>query len=481
MKRVVCTAVLVAAAVAAPPSHASSHREAPNIMLDPSADNTDTYAFTAKDAPDALTVVANWVPGGNPANGPNFFRFDDRARYYINFDNTGDGKPDIRDRYRFHTVFSNTSYLYAQPGVESFEDPKLQTRQTYSIVREQLRNGKRVSQRTLARGLPVAPSNTGPKTFPNYTAVADQAIKMVGRDKLFVGQRNDAFFIDLGNAFDNINERQGPLGNTGGGVDTQSGTSIQTITAQIPEEELTRDHKRVSGPDASDAVVGVWASTERKALEVTNKRYNNNRRSRGKWVQVSRLGNPLVNELFVPAGLKDAFNAHRPSSDNRRIRRFILDPELARQLNTLVPTGLGAPESNRDDLVKVFLTGMPGLNQFKGQSTPADTLKINLGIPPAQTPNRFGVLGGDNAGFPNGRRLEDDATDIVVQLAAGFFKNNPRPLGDGVDQDDQAFLDTFPYQSVPNNGFANPVSDRTEPAHAPFAPGNNPPTPIGPR
>lgn len=481
MKKFVIGAALLASAVAAPSALASSHREAPNIMLDPSADDTDTYAFTARDAPDALTVVANWVPGGNPANGPNFFRFDDRARYFINIDNTGDGKPDIRDRYRFRTIFSNTSYSYAQPGVTSFEDPKLQTRQTYSITREKLRNGKRVSQRRIAAGLPVAPSNTGPKTFPDYNAVANQAIKTVGRDKVFVGQRNDAFFIDLGAAFDNINERQGPFGNTGGGIDTQAGTSIQTITVQLPEEEVTRDHKRVSGPDAANAVVGVWASTERRRIEVTNTRYSSNRGSRGKWVQVSRLGNPLVNELFVPAGLKDAFNAHQPASDNRRIRRFITEPELARQLNTLAPGGLGAPENDRDDLVEVFLTGMPGLNQFKGKSTPADTLKLNLGVPPAQTPNRFGVLGGDNAGFPNGRRLEDDATDIVVELAAGFFKNNPRPLGDGVDQDDQAFLTTFPYQSVPNNGFDNPVSDRTEPTHAPFAPGNNPPTPIGPR
>jgi hypothetical protein len=481
MKRLSLAAVALAAAVAVPLSLGSSHRESPNIMLDPAADNTDTYAFVTKDAPDALTVVANWVPGGNPANGPNFFRFDDRARYYISIDNTGDGKADIRYRYVFRTTVSSRSYRQAAAGVESIDDPKLLQKQKYDIVRETFANGKPTGEKTLATDLPVAPSNAGPRTFPNYDKVANEAIKTVGRGKVFAGQRDDAFFIDLGAAFDNVNVRQ-LAGNTGGGLDTQADTSIETITMQVPKSEVTRDGQPVAGPDAANATVGVWASTERRKIEVTNARFDSNTRSRGKWVQVSRLGTPLLNELFVPAALKDNFNATTPDKDDARIKRFVLEPEFAKQINGLAPTGLGAPEKDRTDLVQAILTGIPGLNQIdKANPTPTDTLKINLGIPPAQTPNRFGVLGGDMAGFPNGRRLEDDATDIYVQLAGGFLKGNKLPAGDGVDQNDKPFLETFPYQASPSDGFNQKPSRRVEPTHAPSLPGNDPPIPIGPR
>jgi hypothetical protein len=480
MKKLTIAAVLLAAAIAVPLGIGSSHREAPNIMLDPTADNTDTYAFTANDAPDALTVVANWVPELNPANGPNFFRFDDKARYYISIDNTGDGKADIRYRFTFTTTFNQNSFRYADPGVESFDDPRLFQKARYTVIREEHTDGRMTGERTIATGLPVAPSNTGPKTFPDYNRVANEAIQTVGSTKFFAGQRNDPFFIDLGAVFDNLNVRLG-TGNTGGGVDSQSGTVIQTITMQIPEAEATRDGQPVSGPDAANATVGVWASTERRKLEVTNAKFDNNARSRGSWVQASRLGTPLINELFVPTGFKDQYNRTRPDVDDDRFKRFLLTPEFAKNINDLAPGGLGAPESDRTDLVQALFTGLPGLNQIGGENRPADTLKLNMGVPPSQTPNRFGVIGGDNAGFPNGRRLEDDVVDIYVQLAAGFMKGNRQPLGDGVDQDDVAFLDTFPYQAAPTSGFDQAVSERDEPEHAPTPPGNNPPTPIGPR
>jgi len=482
MKKLSLAAVGLAAAIAVPLSLGSSHREAPNIMLDPAADNTDTYAFTAKDAPDALTVVANWVPGGNPANGPNFFRFDDRARYYISIDNTGDGKADIRYRYVFKTVVSSTSYRQALPGVDSFEDPKLLQKQTYSIVRETFTDGKSTGEKQIADGLPVAPSNSGPKSFPDYAKVAAAANRTVGSSKYFAGQRDDAFFVDLGTAFDNVNIRVA-TGNTGGGTDTQAGTSIQTITMQVPEADVTRDGKPVSGPDAANAVVGVWSSTERRKIEVTNSDFDSSKKSRGSWVQVSRLGTPLVNELFVPARFKDSFNRRRPDSDDRLIKKYILEPEFAKQINTgQAPVGLGAPEKDRTDLVQAILQGIPDLNQIdKAKATPADTLKINLGTMPTQTPNRFGVIGGDNAGFPNGRRLEDDVVDIYVQLVGGFLKGNKLPAGDGVDQNDKPFLDTFPYQAAPTSGFEQSVGNRKEPLHAPTLPGNDPSLPIGPR
>ncbi len=488
-------AVLVAALVAVSLSSGSSHREAPNIMLDPTADNTDTYAFTANDAPGSLTVVANWVPGGNPANGPNFFRFDDRARYYINIDNTGDGKADIRYRFVFKTKVSNSSYRQSLPGVRSFGDDRLLQSQRYSIVRENYKNGKPTGEQKIATDLPAAPSNSGPKSFPNYNKVANEAIRVIGNAKYFAGQRDDAFFIDLGTAFDNLNIRL-LTGSTGGGTDTQADTSIQTITMQVPESDVTRDSKPVAGPDADNATVGVWASTDRRKLQVTNARFDTNKGARGGWVQVSRLGTPLVNELFVPTGSKDAYNKSRPDTDNARIKKFLLTPEFARQINNLtgellrnetglpldIPIKLNVPERDRTDLVEAFLTGMPGLNQIdKSNPVAADTLKINMGIPPARTPNRFGVLGGDRAGFPNGRRLEDDATDIFVQLLGGFFKDNKLSAGDGVDQNDKPFLDTFPYQASPTSGFEQRVGRRIEPPHLPTPAGNDPQIPIVPQ
>ncbi len=207
----------------------------------------------------------------------------------------------------FKTTVSNESYRQALPGVQSFDDSKLQQTQRYDIVRETFTDGRPSGEKTLATNLPVAPSNAGPKTFPNYNKVANEAIKTVGNGKFFAGQRDDAFFIDLGAAFDNINLRLG-TGNTGGGLDTQADTSIQTITMQVPKSEVTRDGKPVSGMDAPNATVGVWASTERRKIEVTNSRFDFNQKSRGAWVQVSRLGTPLLNELFVPAGLKDKFS-----------------------------------------------------------------------------------------------------------------------------------------------------------------------------
>jgi len=265
---------------------------------------------------------------------------------------------------------------------------------------------------------------------------------------------------------------------------------------QVPESDVTRDQKPVSGPDAENATVGVWASTERRKLQVTNARFDSNSGSRGSWVQVSRLANPLVNELFTPAGLKDAYNKSRPDTDDARIKKFMLTPEFAKQINALpaelltnelgvpikLPIKLNAPEIDRQDLVEVFLTGMPGLNQIdKSNPVGADTLKINMGVPPARTPNRFGVIGNDRAGFPNGRRLEDDTVDIFVQLVGGFLKGKKLSAGDGVDQNDKPLLDTFPYQAMPTSGFEQAVGRRVEPPHLPTPAGNDPKLPIVPQ
>src|SRR5215204_5562956 len=272
-------AAVLAAAIAVPLGFGSSHREAPNIALDPAADNTDVYAYTANDAPKALTIAADWIPGQVPANGPNFFRFDDRANYYVNIDNTGDGVADIRYQFRFKTDVRNpNSFLYAGPGTEDFDDPGLNVVQHYDLVKETLKRGKVKKETTVAEGLPVAPPNIGPKTFPDYQNFIRQSIrKLDNGTKVFVGSRDDPFFVDLGATFDAINVREG-TGNEGQG--------------------------------ASNAVVGVWSTTERRRLEVQNANADSGsprkvRGKRNKFVQVSRLGNPLVNEVIIPLGKKD--------------------------------------------------------------------------------------------------------------------------------------------------------------------------------
>jgi hypothetical protein len=491
VRKLSIVAALAAMAIAVPLGIGSSHREAPLTALDPTADDTDVYAFTPKNDPttrrneeDRLTVVANWIPFEDPAGGPNFYRFDDRAHYYINLDNNGDGRADVRYEFKFKTHVRNpNSFLYAAPQVTSINDPDQNVYQTYDIVREgpigahESRRGHRHKRHharkhhrrhhrgrgrhgrgrasdnprevVIARDYPVAPNNVGPKTIPDYNAVANQAIKDVhfpgDVGKVFVGQRDDPFFVDLGATFDAINlEARASTGSK----DDLAGYSVHSIVLQIPEEDITRDGDEVSSPSDPDAVVGVWASTERKRLQVTT---SGDDEGSGDWVQVSRLGNPLVNEVVIPLGKKDLFNHSKPA-DDAQFASYVLNPELAKLLNALF--GLHVKETGRTDIVQALLQGIPGLNRQSGK--PVDTLKVNLGTPPAAAPNPLGVLGGDVAGFPNGRRLTDDVVDIELRVVAGILLPPPdqvtAPLGDGVGQNDKPFSDKFPYLAPPTSG-----------------------------
>jgi uncharacterized protein DUF4331 len=457
-------AAIGAGALAVTLSSGSSHREAPLSSVDPTADDTDVYAFKAADAPNALTIVANWIPFEDPAGGPNFYRFDDRAAYYLNVDNTGDGRPD------------ESSFLYALPGVTSIRDPKLNVQQTYSVVRETYSDGRETAHTVLGTDLPVAPNNVGPKTFPNYAAVAGAAVRRLdGGGRVFVGQADDPFFVDLGTTFDAINIRKG-TGNEGGGKDDLAGYNVHSVVLQVPEAEVTRDRQPVSGPKAPNAVVGVWASTNRERVAVSaapgfgpSTKMLRDEGAEGQdegEVQVSRLGNPLVNEVVIPLGQKDRFNATQPSDDLKNFGKYVLSPQLAKVINVLFP-GLNVPETNRTDIVQALLTGIPGLTQIRPGAPPTDTLKINLGVPPNPKPSRFGVIGGDTQGFPNGRRLADDVTDIELRVIGGFLKGNKLPLGDGVDQNDVPFRATFPYVAAPKAGFDSQLK-RSEPEHAPI-------------
>ncbi len=489
MKRLAIVAALLAIGVAVPLSIGSSHREAPLTSIDPTGDDTDVYAFTAPDAQHSLTVVANWVPFEDPAGGPNFYKFDPKARYYINVDNSGDGRPDVRYRFRFKDhVRNDQSFLYAFPGVKSIDDPNLNVYQTYDVDRlvygkggrwyakearsskagkhrkgkhrkNKHRNGKYKlrNSREILEDAFVAPNNVGPKTFPEppegpgYEGVATQAVTgLPSGGKVFAGQRDDPFFVDLGATFDAINiDKPGRQGKV---VDDLAGYGVHSIVLQVPEAHVTKDGEQVDSDNDKNAVVGVWASTERKRVQVYGSGSDNDDDGRGDWVQVSRLANPLVNEVVIPLGLKDRFNGTQPA-DDAQYAKYVLQPELAKLFNALF--NLGVKETDRTDIVLALLQGIPGLNQQTGK--PVDTLKLNLGTNPADNPDRLGVLAGDNAGFPNGRRLTDDVVDIELRVVAGALIGNDIALGDGPIENDKPFSSRFPYLPSTNSGFNSQI------------------------
>ena len=464
---------VAATALVAVLSTGSSHREAPGSTKDPEADWTDVYAFTAKPTPRSVTIVANLDPFQLPQGGPNYnATLDPQARYYINIDNTGDGAADIRYRFTFDDRFRGTAskgYPNALPTVDEVNDPDLNLVQRYEVVEERFdKKGKRTSARKVVRGGRVAPGNLGPKTMPNYAAVAASALKKIKfGGRIFVGARDDPFFIDLGGTFDSVNICRG-TGNEGGCRDDLAGFNVNSIVMELPEARVTRDRKSVTGPSDPEAVVGVWASTERQRLEVTDKVRKTHssdvdRRSGTDWVQVNRLGNPLVNELVVPLKAKDKFNSTKPK-DDKQYAKAVLNPFPAAALNQLFK--LGIKETGRKDIVTALLTGVPGVTQIGKHPAPADTLKINLGVPPSDTENRFGVIGGDKAGFPNGRRLGDDVVDITLRVVGGYLIGKKLPLGDGVDRNDRPFGPTFPYVAEPQPGDSVQFT-RREPVHPP--------------
>jgi hypothetical protein len=480
-KLLIALAALTAAALAATLGFGSSHREAPGILKDPTADNTDVWAFTAPDAPGSLTVVANWIPLADPAGGPNFYPLDENARYYVKIDNTGDGYEDVAYRWKFKTRFRNpNSFLYAAPTVDSVNDPDVNLVQTYDLYKETYNKNRRlVSVKRIAHNAPVVPDNVGPKTMPNFAQVeAGGVTRLKGGGKTIVAPADDAFFVDLGSIFDGVNiDKPGRpmigLGNQGGGKDDVAGYNTKSFVLQVPESEVTRDGKQVADMKAGNAVVGVWSTTERKRGSVlassVQRGGKRGKRSHDRWVQVSRLGNPLINEVIIPIGKKDKFNATSPADDAKNFGKFALNPEPARILNALF--NLGVKETNRTDIVQALLTGVPGLTQIGKNPAAADTLKLNLGVAPAANPNRFGVLAGDVAGFPNGRRLIDDVVDIELRVIAGALLPADQggkqiPLGDGVDQNDKPFRSQFPYVALANDGF-NSQLKRIEPQHAP--------------
>ena len=462
MRRSFIHPLAVLALVAMPAAAlASSHSEAPGTSKDRLADDTDLYAWVAKDAPGAVTFVGNWVPLIEPNSGPNFVSFDDDVTYYINVDNVGDAKKHIRFEFKFHTTRqTGATFLYNTGQVTSLDDPDLNVRQTYTLTRIDVVGG--VEQETvLGTGLPVAPAFVGPVSMPHYAALAQSAIRTLpGGYKVFVGPRDDPFFVDLAAVFDLLTIRK-PPGNKGKGVDGLGGFDVMSIVLQVPKGKLTKDGQAPSVA-ANNHIIGIWDTAERLMNRTLNA--DGTVSNSGPEVQVSRLGMPLVNEIVIPLQDKDKFNHSEPVNDLTNFAGYVVDPEPARLLKLLY--GINAPPSPRNDLVAVFATGVAGLNQPAGV-TPGEMLRLNMTIPAASEPKRLGVLAGDLAGFPNGRRLGDDIVDIELRVVAGVLVNgfNVAPnnqLGDGIDANDLPFLPYFPYVAPPHNPFDHthhPVQD----------------------
>jgi hypothetical protein len=429
--------------------HASSHREAPLISQDPNADNTDVYSFVSPRNSDRVTLISNFIPLQAPQAGPNYYRFDDNVLYEIMVDNDADAVEDITFQFRFRTETRNVNtFLYNTGPVTSLNDADLNVRQFYSVTRI---DGPRRRGRgeVIADNLPVAPANVGVRSFPDYAAVAAEAVRQLpNNSQVFAGPRDEGFYVDVGGVFDLL----GVPPADASVVDGLAGANVSSIALEVPIDSLTRDGLRPSGAASANAVIGVWSTASRPS--VTSR--NNGRESHSsRYVQVSRLGQPLVNELVIPRSTKDAFNALEPPEDAAALP-FVLDPEPARLLRLLF--GLNVPSAPRNDLVTIFLQGIPGLNQPPAV-TPSEMQRLNVAIAPSANPNPLGVLGGDAAGFPNGRRVGDDVVDIALRVMAGATPLTPSfnsginaQLGDGVNANDVPYLTVFPYLGLPHPG-----------------------------
>ncbi|MEO8666231.1 MAG: DUF4331 family protein [Ignavibacteria bacterium] len=449
---------------------ASSHREAPIISTDPVADNTDVYAFRPADDPGNICIIASYNPLEEPAGGPNFHKFGTDVLYEIKIDNVGDRIDHISYQFEFTDIVANgNTFLYNTGEVTTFEDVNLNVKQTYKVKR--LVNG--VIQWTSA-DMPVPPcyvggnghsdpNYAGPPSMSNYGALMMNSVKDLPSSggKVFCGPTDDAFFVDLGAAFDLLKIRPGAPGNAGGGKDALAGYNVHSICIKVPIGQVTRNGSPNPAATDSNAIVGVWATASRKTTTVINN--DGTRTGSGAWVYVSRLGMPLVNEVVLPLSQKDKWNASIPVNDAQFLN-YVTNPELAGIINTLYPITDDIPTSGRNDLVAVFLTGVSGLTQRPQDArTPSEQLRINLGIAPVpfDNENRLGVIAGDNAGFPNGRRLKDDVIDIALRVVGGVLLGPPfstgvnAQLGDGVQRNDKPFQTTFPYLAAPSEGYAN--------------------------
>jgi hypothetical protein len=447
----------------------SSHREAPEMAKDPVADSTDLYAFVSPDRPDTVTLIANYIPLQAPDGGPNFNEFGDDVAYDINISNKGKGEADIVYRFRFHTKIRDTkTFLYNVGQIKGIHDTTWNRPQFYSLTR--IEGGK---TRTLAHHLACPPVNIGPRSTPNYAHLATQAVHKVGKRRVFAGQRADAFHVDLGSIFDLGALRPFqhlhliPSADAVGRNSLQ-GFNVHSIVLQVPISEVTRNGTVPTNPKKPGAVIGVWTSASRRKSRMFDKsagKYVGH----GPWEQVSRMGNPLFNEVLTPMARKDEWNADHPKGD-AQYAKFVNHPELGRLLPVLYPgvfPHLAGYHKARADLNAILLTGIPsgivsGFQNYTGK-VESDMLRLNVAIPPAGSPNSLGLIGGDPAGYPNGRRVEDDVVTIELRAVAGVTIPLVDPsftpdgaagaVTDGTSDTNGGTTSTFPYLGNPGGGY----------------------------
>lgn len=483
----------------------SSHREAPEISKDPVADSTDLYAFVSPDAPSTVTLIANYLPLEGPAAGPNFYEFGDDVLYEILIDNNGDARPDISFQFQFQTTIRNQkTFLYNTGPIQSLASPNWNRVQTYSLQRVDYPSG-RVT--VLGTDLPCPPCNVGPLSTPNYeSALGAPAIQSVGGGiKAFAGQRAEGFYVDLGSIFDlgtlrPFQQLHATFGVTGAlsamaGINSTNTLNVHSLALQIPKDQLTAGAINPTDPSQRSSVIGVWTAASRKKVKF-NETFLGQPFEIGPWTQVSRLGNPLFNEVIVPMASKDFWNSSQPVNDNF-FALYVADPELANLLPVLytppsatTPAGGAFPNlysynngsPNRVDLLAILLTGIPAgtlkvaptFQNFTGP-TQADMLRLNMAIAPSGAPNTLGLLALDAAGFPNGRRVFDDVVTIELRciagvLAPGIVPGFPNPadaaageiydvVPPGTDTTlggTENYLPNFPYLGVPHSGYSAP-------------------------
>jgi hypothetical protein len=462
--------------------------------LDTKADITDIYAFVSYDDPTKVTMILNVDPLLAPGNGPNYFPFDENILYAIRIDNNNDALEHISFEFRFQTevrapdVF--TGFVGAGGGINAPSNSPppvapgtpiippaitaldgagsagLSLRQRYTVT--MVKNGVR-TELTNETGGPLfaVPSNVGPRTMPDYPALAKQGIYSLGNGiRVFAGTVDDPFYIDLGAAFDSLHFRMG----AGGGVlspaqdaednvntapDFVSGFNVNSIAIEVPISMLTRTGKKVAATDPA-ATIGIWGTTSRPRITV--RRAPNPTAYAGSYSQVQRMGNPLINELIIGTGDKDFWSLSQPK-DDAQFAHYALDPLFARAFNAVF--GIKIPKPPRTDLLLL----MEYLPPIAAPGTPkgpvADLLRLNTGVPPtpASSRRRLGVLAGDFAGFPNGRRVSDDVTDVAARVVAGgvlvsgFNVAPNNRLGDGVNTNDVPYQETFPYVAFAHSGF----------------------------
>jgi hypothetical protein len=459
----------------------SSHREAPEIAKDPVADSTDVYAFVSPDRPDTVTLIANYIPLEGPAGGPNFYAFGDEVLYEIHVDNNHDARADVTYQFRFRTKLRDPgTFLYNTGPILSLGSANWNSRQFYSVTR--VANGHSV---VLGSGLACPPCNIGPLSTPDYASLANAAVHgLPGGIKVFAGQRAEGFYVDLGSVFDladlrpfeqlhaqyGMNVFSGPAA----GVNATAQLNVHSIAIQVPISQLVHGkHGKVTDPGS---VIGVWTSASRQRVSVWDAADGQQVWS-GPFHQVSRLANPLINEVLIPLGRKDLWNTLQPSDDKQFADRYA-HPELAALLPALYPgvfpnlAKLVKAGTSRADLEAILLTGIPagvvpGFQNSTG-SIQADMLRLNTAVPPAAKPNQLGVIGGDLAGFPNGRRVSDDVVTIELRAIAGVTvplvdkKFTPDAAAGAVTDGLTAasvpsgYLATFPYLGVPYSGFDTP-------------------------